>query len=71
VRAALLCSAAASLLESTGASISSLLLDDGANYNRTITAVRAQLDKAAFATIWAQGRAMPLDQVVAEALAEA
>jgi hypothetical protein len=29
--------------------------------------VRAQLDKAAFVTIWAQGRAMPLDQVVSEA----
>ena len=55
VRAALLCRAAASLLESIDASISSLPLDAGANYNRTITAVRAQPDKAAFATIWAQG----------------
>jgi hypothetical protein len=38
------------------------------DYERTVAAARAQLDEAAFATAWAQGRAMSLDQLVAYAL---
>jgi hypothetical protein len=32
---------------------------------------RAALDEATFAAAWAEGRALPLDQAVAEALAAA
>jgi hypothetical protein len=39
-----------------------------ADFERYVAAARAQLDEAAFATAWAAGRAMSLDQVVAEAL---
>jgi tetratricopeptide (TPR) repeat protein len=36
-------------------------------YERVVAAVRAQLGDAACAAAWAQGRAMPLEQVIAEA----
>jgi tetratricopeptide (TPR) repeat protein len=39
-------------------------------YERHITAVRAQLDEATFAAAWAEGRAMTLEQALAEALDE-
>jgi non-specific serine/threonine protein kinase len=39
-----------------------------ADYDRDIAAARAQLDQAAFATAWAEGRAMTMEQVVAYAL---
>jgi non-specific serine/threonine protein kinase len=41
-----------------------------ADYDRDITATRAQLDEAAFAAAWAEGRAMPIEQAVAYALEE-
>ncbi len=41
-----------------------------ADYNRNIAAVRAQLDEAAFAAAWAEGRAMTMEQVVVYALEE-
>jgi DNA-binding CsgD family transcriptional regulator len=37
-------------------------------YDHTMAGIRAQLDEAAFATAWAQGRAMPLEQTIAYAL---
>ncbi|MEZ4735883.1 MAG: tetratricopeptide repeat protein [Caldilineaceae bacterium] len=41
-----------------------------AAYEQTLAAVRAGLGEAAFATAWAAGHAMPLDQAVDYALAE-
>ena len=38
-----------------------------AAYERTVGVIRAHLDEAAFAAAWAQGRAMPLEQVIAYA----
>jgi len=39
-----------------------------AGYEQAVAAIHTQLDESTFASIWAGGRAMPLDQVVAEAL---
>ena len=39
-----------------------------AEYDRTVEGIRAQLDGAVFAEAWAQGRAMSLEQVIAQAL---
>jgi non-specific serine/threonine protein kinase len=41
---------------------------DRAVYDRHMVAVRASMDEAAFETAWAEGRVMPLDQAMAEAL---
>jgi hypothetical protein len=41
---------------------------DGSRSLNTGPGQRAQLDEATFAAAWAEGRAMPLDQVVADAL---
>ncbi len=41
-----------------------------ADYGRDIAAARAQLDEAAFAAAWAEGRAMMMEQAVAYALEE-
>jgi DNA-binding NarL/FixJ family response regulator len=38
-----------------------------ADYDREIAAVRAQLEEATFAAAWAAGRALSLDQAIAEA----
>jgi tetratricopeptide (TPR) repeat protein len=38
------------------------------HYERTVAAARAQLGEEAFATAWAAGRAMTIEEVVAEAL---
>jgi hypothetical protein len=67
-RAARLLGAAEALLEATGVR---LIAADRAEYDRNVAAVRAQLDEAAFAAAWAEGRAMAADdweQVVAYAL---
>ena len=40
-----------------------------AEYERGVAAVRAQLDAPAFAAAWADGRALRLEQAIAEALA--
>ena len=40
-----------------------------AEYDRNVSAARAQMNEAAFATAWANGRAMTLDQAIAAALA--
>jgi len=39
-------------------------------YDRAVAAARAQLGEVAFATAWAAGQAMSLDQAIAEALAD-
>jgi hypothetical protein len=39
-----------------------------ADYERQLAAVRAQLDEPAFAAAWAAGRALSLEQAIAEAL---
>jgi tetratricopeptide (TPR) repeat protein len=41
---------------------------DRADYDRDVATLRAQLDEATFATAWAAGRALPLEQAIAEAL---
>jgi hypothetical protein len=41
---------------------------DRAIYDRHVVAVRTSMDEAAFETAWAEGRVMPLDQAIAEAL---
>jgi tetratricopeptide (TPR) repeat protein len=41
-----------------------------AGYDRYLAATRAQLDEATFAAAWGAGRAMTLEQAVAEALAD-
>ena len=39
-----------------------------ADYERSVAAVRAQLDEATFAAAWAAGHALTLEQAIAEAL---
>jgi predicted ATPase len=39
-----------------------------ATYERAVAAARSQLGEEAFAVAWAEGRALPLEQVIAEAL---
>jgi len=41
------------------------------DFERVVSATRAQLDEAEFAAAWAEGQAMPLEQIIAEALQEA
>jgi tetratricopeptide (TPR) repeat protein len=43
---------------------------DRADYDCDVAALRAQLDEATFAAAWAEGRAMKLEQAIAEALEE-
>jgi hypothetical protein len=43
---------------------------DHACFYRAVSAVRAQLEEADFAAAWAEGEAMPVDQVIATALEE-
>ena len=38
------------------------------HYDRTIAAIRAKLDDPTFAANWAAGRALSLEQAIAEAL---
>jgi len=66
-RAARLLSAAETLLDAIGLSLAAWP-EVHADYERYVAAARAQLDEATFAAAWAEGRAMSLDQVVAEAL---
>jgi len=39
-------------------------------YDRTVAAIQTQLNEAAFAAAWAEGRAMTLEQAIAYALSE-
>ena len=66
-RAIRLFGAADALLQATG-----FLLDvaDRAEFDRNLTAIRAQLDESEFAAAWQEGRAMTLEHATAYALGE-
>ncbi|HEX9440005.1 MAG TPA: tetratricopeptide repeat protein [Roseiflexaceae bacterium] len=66
-RAVRLLSAAETLLNSIGLSVS-VWPDVRAAYEQRKAAARAQLDEATFAAAWADGRALSLEQAIAEAL---
>ncbi len=63
-RAARLCGAAAALRDAIGAPLPP---EDRADYERIVAAARAALGDDAFAAAWAAGRALSLDQAIAEA----
>jgi hypothetical protein len=67
-RAARLLGAAEAFCETLGAHPPVAM---AAEYEYAVAAGRAALGEAAFAAVWAEGRAMPLNQVIAEALQEA
>jgi len=64
-RAARLLGAAEALRKAIGAPLPPVERPD---YERTVAAARAQFDAATFATAWAEGQALTLEQVIAEAL---
>jgi hypothetical protein len=64
-RAARLLGAAAPLRHDVGWYLNAA---DRVDYDRNLAAVRAQLDEATFTTAWEVGRAMTLEQAIAEAL---
>jgi predicted ATPase/class 3 adenylate cyclase len=64
-RAARLLGAAAALREQIGAPLPP---SDRADYERTVTTMRTQLDYAMFAAVWAAGQALTLEQAITEAL---
>jgi hypothetical protein len=66
-RAARLLGAPEALLEASDTHLGAI---GQAEYERIAAAVRAQLDEAAFAAAWAEGRARDLEATVAELLAE-
>jgi hypothetical protein len=63
--AARLFGAAEALRESIGHPLPPIMR---AEYDQAVAAARAQLDSAAFAAAWAAGRAMTIEQAIAEAL---
>jgi len=63
-RGARLLGAAAALRESKGIPLPPVNRGD---YERHVTAARAQLDEATFAAAWAEGRALTMEQAIAEA----
>jgi predicted ATPase len=67
-RGARLYGAAAALRETIEAPVA---LADRPSYERAVARVRGVLGEAAFVAAWAAGRLMPLEQAVAEALAQA
>ena len=66
-RAARLLSAAETLLDSIGLSLAAWP-EVRADFDHYVAVARAQLSEEAFAAAWAAGRALSLDQMVAEAL---
>ncbi|HEX9438485.1 MAG TPA: tetratricopeptide repeat protein, partial [Roseiflexaceae bacterium] len=66
-RAVRLLSAAENLLDTIGLSLAAWP-EVRADYERFVAAARAQIDEATFATAWAEGRAMSLEQAISEAL---
>jgi ATP/maltotriose-dependent transcriptional regulator MalT len=64
-QAARLLGAVEALREARGVSLSPLRRVE---YDRTVEGIRAHLDEAAFAEAWAQGRSMPLEQAIAQAV---
>jgi non-specific serine/threonine protein kinase len=67
IQAARLWGAAQKLREQIGTSLSTA---DRADQERRVAAARAQLDEAAFEQAWAEGRAIPLEQAIHDALAQ-
>jgi len=67
IRATQLFAAAARLRETIGGQLHRRPID-GTEYDRTLGITRAQLDDATFAAAWAAGRAMTLEQAIAEVL---
>jgi DNA-binding CsgD family transcriptional regulator len=65
-QAARLFGAAEGLRETVGAPVAA---DDRELYERDVAAVRAALDETAFAAAWAAGRALSIEEAVAEAMA--
>src|SRR5437764_1131383 len=65
-RAARLFGAEESLREALG---TPLPPSDQDEYNRYVARVRSELDNSTFATAWAEGRAMTLEQIVSYSLA--
>ena len=65
-RAARLFGAVEALREVSGIRLAPL---PRADYDRAVEGIRAHLDEATFAQAWEKGRAMPLEQAIAEALA--
>ncbi len=63
--AAQLWGAAEALREAMGAPIPPVYR---AAYERTVEGIRAQLDEATFSEAWKEGRVMPLEQVIDDAL---
>ena len=70
-RAARMFGAAEALRESVGSSSLSLSPAERGAYETAVTAVRAELDPDVYTAAWADGRALPLDQAIAYALAPA
>jgi predicted ATPase len=68
-RAARLLGAAEALLETVGMPRYPYV-PDRASHQRVVAAARARLSEPAFATVWAEGRAMTLDQAIAYALSD-
>ena len=66
-RAARLFGVAEGIREAIGAPLPPV---ERADYDRSVSAVRAQLGEAAFASVWAEGRAMALEQAIAYGLEE-
>jgi non-specific serine/threonine protein kinase len=66
-RAARLCGAAIALLETTASQHMSTVFDR-IEYEHVLQALTAQLDEATFNAAWAEGRALTLEQAMAEAL---
>jgi tetratricopeptide (TPR) repeat protein len=64
-RAARLFGAAEALRTALGAPLPP---SERTDYDRDVASSRAQLDAATFAAAWAQGRALPLEQAIADAL---
>src|SRR6266508_4585206 len=68
-RAVRLLAAAAALRDRVNAQAPFILVANRTARDRTLAAARARLSDAVFAAAWAEGRAMPLEQAIADALA--
>jgi DNA-binding NarL/FixJ family response regulator len=67
-RSARMLGAAEGSMEEAGASVYNYYVPARALYERTLAAVRSQLDEAAWTAAWAEGRAMATEQAVEYAL---
>jgi hypothetical protein len=67
VRAVCLLAAAGGVREASGAPMPPI---DAVRYEHSLATIRPQLGELSFTTAWEAGRAMPLAQAVAYALAE-